>query len=124
MCRSQVFGLHTTMPLLIWSAVQWCDVATFAGALAGLGVVAGDRVVVSMPMVPEAVIGMLACARLGAVHSVVFGGFAAVAVPVLANLTEFGRTPFFTIDELRPAGIAMVLYPLSAARAAATADVA
>jgi propionyl-CoA synthetase len=52
------------------------EVARFAGALAGLGVVAGDRVVVYMPMVPEAVVAMLACARLGAVHSVVFGGFA------------------------------------------------
>ncbi|MGA8977738.1 MAG: AMP-binding protein, partial [Pedococcus sp.] len=51
-------------------------VATFAGALASLGVAKGDRVIVYMPMVPEAVIAMLACARLGAVHSVVFGGFA------------------------------------------------
>jgi propionyl-CoA synthetase len=58
------------------------EVATFAGALAGLGVGTGDRVVVSMPMVPEAVIGMLACARLGAVHSVVFGGFAAEELAV------------------------------------------
>ncbi len=53
------------------------EVARFAGALARLGVVKGDRVVIYMPMVPEAVISMLACARLGAVHSVVFGGFAA-----------------------------------------------
>jgi len=52
-------------------------VAGFAGALAGLGVGKGDRVVVYMPMIPEAVVAMLACARLGAVHSVVFGGFAA-----------------------------------------------
>jgi propionyl-CoA synthetase len=51
-------------------------VARFAGALAALGVERGDRVLLYMPMVPEAVIGMLACARLGAVHSVVFGGFA------------------------------------------------
>ncbi len=51
-------------------------VARMAGALAGLGVGRGDRVVIYMPMVPEAVIGMLACARLGAIHSVVFGGFA------------------------------------------------
>jgi len=51
-------------------------VARFAGALAGLGVEEGDRVVIYMPMIPEAVIGMLACARLGAIHSVVFGGFA------------------------------------------------
>ena len=49
----------------------------FAGALADLGVGKGDRVIVYMPMVPEAVIAMLACARLGAIHSVVFGGFAA-----------------------------------------------
>jgi propionyl-CoA synthetase len=52
------------------------EVARFAGVLAGLGVAKGDRVVIYMPMVPEAVIAMLACARLGAVHSVVFGGFA------------------------------------------------
>ena len=53
------------------------EVARFAGVLHGLGVVPGDRVVLYMPMVPEAVVAMLACARLGAVHSVVFGGFAA-----------------------------------------------
>ncbi|KUI31975.1 propionate--CoA ligase [Mycobacterium sp. GA-2829] len=51
--------------------------ARFAGALRGLGVGKGDRVVIYMPMVPEALIAMLACARLGAIHSVVFGGFAA-----------------------------------------------
>ncbi|MFN3232972.1 MAG: propionyl-CoA synthetase [Alphaproteobacteria bacterium] len=48
-----------------------------AGGLAALGVEKGDRVIIYMPMVPEAVIAMLACARIGAVHSVVFGGFAA-----------------------------------------------
>jgi propionyl-CoA synthetase len=53
------------------------DVALFAGALAARGVRHGDRVIIYMPMVPEAAIAMLACARLGAVHSVVFGGFAA-----------------------------------------------
>jgi len=53
------------------------ETARFAGVLRGLGVGKGDRVVIYMPMVPEAVIAMLACARLGAVHSVVFGGFAA-----------------------------------------------
>ncbi len=52
------------------------EVATLAGALAGLGVRKGDTVVIYMPMVPEAVFAMLACARLGAIHSVVFGGFA------------------------------------------------
>ena len=52
------------------------EVAKFAGGLKNLGVEKGDRVIIYMPMVPEAVIAMLACARLGAVHSVVFGGFA------------------------------------------------
>ena len=52
------------------------EVAQFAGVLTGLGVNVGDRVVIYMPMVPEAVVAMLACARIGAVHSVVFGGFA------------------------------------------------
>src|SRR5260221_8553930 len=51
--------------------------ARFAGVLAAQGVVKGDRVIIYMPMVPEALVAMLACARLGAVHSVVFGGFAA-----------------------------------------------
>jgi propionyl-CoA synthetase len=53
------------------------QVSRVAGALRGLGVEKGDRVVIYLPMVPEAVVAMLACARLGAVHSVVFGGFAA-----------------------------------------------
>ena len=53
------------------------SVARFAGALVSLGVAKGDRVIIYMPAVPEAVISMLACARIGAVHSVVFGGFAA-----------------------------------------------
>ena len=52
------------------------EVSRFAGVLADLGVTAGDRVIIYLPMVPEAVIAMLATARLGAVHSVVFGGFA------------------------------------------------
>ncbi|HSS64323.1 MAG TPA: propionyl-CoA synthetase [Gammaproteobacteria bacterium] len=52
-------------------------VAGFAGVLAAQGVAKGDRVVIYMPMIPQALVAMLACARLGAVHSVVFGGFAA-----------------------------------------------
>ena len=78
-----------TQPALIWDSAMAGQKRTFtyaeltdrtarvAGALAALGVGYGDRVVIYMPMVPEAVIAMLACARLGAVHSVVFGGFAA-----------------------------------------------
>ena len=50
--------------------------ARFAGVLHSRGVGIGDRVIIYMPMIPEAVIAMLACARIGAVHSVVFGGFA------------------------------------------------
>ncbi len=76
-------------PALIWDSAMTNRVETFtyarlrdrtakvAGALAALGVGRGDRVVIYMPMIPEAAITMLACARIGAVHSVVFGGFAA-----------------------------------------------
>jgi propionyl-CoA synthetase len=52
------------------------QVARFAGVLSGLGVQKGDRIIIYMPMVPETAIAMLACARIGAIHSVVFGGFA------------------------------------------------
>ena len=52
------------------------ETARFAGALVDQGIKKGDRVIIYMPMVPEAVIAMLACARIGAIHSVVFGGFA------------------------------------------------
>jgi propionyl-CoA synthetase len=58
------------------------EVARFAGALAAQGVTKGDRVLLYMPMIPEAVIAMLATARIGAVHSVVFGGFAAKELAV------------------------------------------
>ena len=76
-------------PALIWDSAMTGVVETFtyeqlrdrtakvAGALRALGVQKGDRVVIYMPMIPEAAITMLACARLGAIHSVVFGGFAA-----------------------------------------------
>ncbi len=70
---SPVTGTSTTLTY----AVLLEQVAAFAGVLRSLGVEKGDRVVIYMPMVPEAVVAMLACARLGAVHSVVFGGFAA-----------------------------------------------
>jgi propionyl-CoA synthetase len=76
-------------PALLWDSAMTGQVETFtyaqmqsrtakfAGALARLGVGRGDRVVIYLPMVPEAAVAMLACARLGAIHSVVFGGFAA-----------------------------------------------
>ena len=53
------------------------ETALFAGVLAANGIRKGDRVIIYMPMIPEAIVAMLACARIGAVHSVVFGGFAA-----------------------------------------------
>ncbi len=80
------------------------EVAVFAGALAARGIGKGDRVVIYLPMIPEAAIAMLACARIGAVHSVVFGGFAApelatriddagaVAVITASGGLEPGRT--------------------------------
>ncbi|MEU2031500.1 AMP-binding protein [Nocardia amamiensis] len=77
------------------------EVSRFAGAMLRLGVSAGDRVVIYLPMIPEAVIAMLACARIGAVHSVVFGGFAAPelaariddAEPVLIVTASGGLEP-------------------------------
>ncbi|HLM57560.1 MAG TPA: acetate--CoA ligase [Pyrinomonadaceae bacterium] len=56
------------------------EVSRFANVLKGLGVVAGDRVALYMPLVPELAVAMLACARIGATHSVIFGGFAAQAI--------------------------------------------
>jgi acetyl-CoA synthetase len=56
------------------------EVSKFANALKTLGVATGDRVAIYMPLVPEAIVAMLACARIGAVHSVVFGGFSAEAL--------------------------------------------
>ena len=53
------------------------EVKTLAAIMQDFGVAKGDRVILYMPMVPEAMVAMLACARIGAVHSVVFGGFAA-----------------------------------------------
>ena len=70
---SPVTGTKAT---LTFAALQ-AQVARFAGGLQARGIGVGDRVIIYMPMVPEAIIAMLACARIGAIHSVVFGGFAA-----------------------------------------------
>jgi len=82
------------------------DSARLAGALRELGVGKGDRVVVHLPMVPEAVVAMLACARIGAVHSVVFGGFAAAelaariddARPVVVLTASCGLEPTRVVE--------------------------
>jgi acetyl-CoA synthetase len=64
------------------------EVQRFANALKGLGVTAGDRVNIYLPMIPEAAIAMLACARIGAAHSVVFGGFSSAALADRINDAE------------------------------------
>ena len=84
------------------------EVARFAGVLGEHGVAKGDRVVIYMPMIPEAAIAMLACARIGAVHSVVFGGFAAPelatriddAEPVALVTASGGLEPGRKVDYL------------------------
>jgi len=79
--RAEQVAVHYDSPVTgarrsITYAELLADVRRLAGALRGAGVAKGDRVVIYLPMVPEAVVAMLACARIGAVHSVVFGGFA------------------------------------------------
>ena len=79
--RGEQIAVHYDSPVTdtrrsITYAALLADVRRLAGALAGEGIGKGDRVVIYLPMVPEAVVAMLACARIGAVHSVVFGGFA------------------------------------------------
>jgi acetyl-CoA synthetase len=64
------------------------EVSRFANALKGLGVQRGDRINIYLPMIPEAVVAMLACARIGAAHSVVFGGFSATALADRINDAE------------------------------------
>jgi len=87
-CLDRHLAVRADQPALLWDSAMTGErrrytyrelrdaVATFAGGLQRLGVGPSDRVIIFMPMVPEAVVAMLACARIGAVHSVVFGGFA------------------------------------------------
>ena len=76
--RAVVYDSPVTGQQRIYTYAEALDeVATLAAVLKNLGVGKGDRVIVYMPMIPEAVFAMLACARIGAIHSVVFGGFAA-----------------------------------------------
>jgi propionyl-CoA synthetase len=111
---------HGDRPALIWDSAMvkttrtytyselLDEVARFAGVLRDRGVAAGDRVIVYMPMIPEAAIAMLACARIGAVHSVVFGGFAGRelatriddAQPVALVTASGGLEPGRTVEYL------------------------
>jgi propionyl-CoA synthetase len=76
--RALVYDSPLTDTIRVFTFAELRDaVARMAGALRRQGIDKGDRVIIYMPMVPEAVMAMLACARIGAIHSVVFGGFAA-----------------------------------------------
>ena len=98
------------------------EVARVAGMIAAAGVETGDRVIIYMPMVPEAVFAMLACARLGAVHSVVFGGFASAelakriddATPKLVLTASCGLEPGRTVayKPLLDDAIALAAHPV------------
>ncbi len=72
------------------------DVCRLANGLKSLGIIAGDRIVIYMPMTPEAVIAMQACARIGAIHSVVFGGFSATSLK--DRIEDAGATLLITAD--------------------------
>ncbi|NBO45681.1 MAG: acetyl-coenzyme A synthetase, partial [Actinobacteria bacterium] len=72
------------------------DVSQAAHALTALGVKAGDRIAIYMPLIPEAVVAMLACARIGAIHSVVFGGFSAEALR--SRIEDAGAVMVITAD--------------------------
>jgi len=72
-------------------------VCRFANALEGLGVKKGDRVTIYLPMIPEAAVAMLACARIGAIHSVVFGGFSPDALA--GRIQDCGSSLLITADE-------------------------
>jgi propionyl-CoA synthetase len=81
-----IYDSPVTQTQKVYTYLEFHDeVAKVAGALKSLNVQKGDRVLIYMPMVPEAVMGMLACARIGAIHSVVFGGFAAAELAARMN---------------------------------------
>ena len=85
------------------------DVSKAANALTSIGIKAGDRIAIYMPMIPEAVVAMLACARIGAIHSVVFGGFSADAL--LSRIQDADATLVITADGGFRKGAAFALKP-------------
>ncbi|MDD5095842.1 MAG: propionyl-CoA synthetase [Dehalococcoidia bacterium] len=81
-----IYDSPMTQTIQKFTYAQFLDrVSKFAGVLKANGVTRGDRVVLYMPMIPEALVGMLACARIGAIHSVVFGGFAPGELAIRIN---------------------------------------
>ena len=85
------------------------DVSKAANALTSIGITAGDRVAIYMPLIPEAVVAMLACARIGAIHSVVFGGFSAEAL--LSRIQDADAKLVITADGGFRKGAAFALKP-------------
>ncbi len=85
------------------------DVSKAANALTEMGIVAGDRVAIYMPLIPEAAVAMLACARIGAIHSVVFGGFSADAL--LSRIQDADAKLVITADGGFRKGAAFALKP-------------
>ena len=85
------------------------DVSKAANALTAIGITSGDRVAIYMPLIPEAVVAMLACARLGAIHSVVFGGFSADAL--LSRIQDADAKLVITADGGFRKGAAFALKP-------------
>ena len=85
------------------------DVSKAANALTEIGIVAGDRVAIYMPLIPEAAVAMLACARIGAIHSVVFGGFSADAL--LSRIQDADAKLVITADGGFRKGAAFALKP-------------
>ncbi|CAN2225138.1 Acs Acyl-coenzyme A synthetases/AMP-(fatty) acid ligases [Candidatus Nanopelagicaceae bacterium] len=85
------------------------DVSKAANALTSIGIAAGDRVAIYMPLIPEAVVAMLACARIGAIHSVVFGGFSADAL--LSRIQDADAKLLITADGGFRKGAAFALKP-------------
>ena len=85
------------------------DVSKAANALTSIGISAGDRVAIYMPLIPEAVVAMLACARIGAIHSVVFGGFSADAL--LSRIQDADAKLVITADGGFRKGAAFALKP-------------
>lgn len=109
-CLDRHLPNHGDKPAIIWEPDdprEVCRVITYnvlhqevcrtANLLQNLGVMSGDRVTIYLPMVPEAAIAMLACARIGAIHSVVFGGFSAHALH--ERIRDCGSTYVITADE-------------------------
>jgi acetyl-CoA synthetase len=101
--------VNRAIPAPLHIQIYYVDVKKAANALTEIGVKAGDRVAIYMPMIPEAAVAMLACARIGAAHSVVFGGFSADAL--LSRIQDADAKLVITADGGFRKGAAFALKP-------------